>query len=77
MALVISPATASVAHGGSTQQFSITSGDFWEWGLQEPDPTGSSINANGLFTSGPNTGTCVVQAVRFDGEKSTATVTVT
>lgn len=79
MAITISPATASVAHGGSTQQFTTTQGDFYQWAIQKPDETGSSIDQNGLFTSGPNTGTVNVTALRYDGEQAipVATVTVT
>ena len=70
----ITPSTASVAHGGSTQQF-LSSDPFVEWSVG-PE-TDSKIDSKGLLTSGINTGTVYVTATRYDGGQGTATVTIT
>lgn len=81
--IAVSPATASVAHNGSTQQFTCNIG-YIKWQVSgdangvSVDLTGSSISSSGLLTTGPNTGTCYVFARRYDGERSApAVVTVT
>ena len=83
MAITLVPATLSIAHGGSTQQFTTDPADFTKWSISgdinavgADDPTGSSITQGGLFTSGI-AGTVYVQAVRYDGERSQTKVTVT
>ncbi len=79
--ITVSPASASVAAGG-TQQFTATGYD-QNGSLMSPQPTftwsvsgGGSISSSGLFTAGSTAGTFTVTA-SSGGVSGTASVTVT
>ena len=75
--IIITPSTATIARGGNTVQFT-SSDPFVEWSVDGAgNVSGSGIDGSGLFTSGPNDGTAMVKAFRFDGACQIAEVTVT
>jgi hypothetical protein len=69
-----------VAHGGSTQQYSVDR-EFCEWAIlptvASPNLDSTISKATGLVTTGALTGTFTIKALRYDGEANTATITVT
>jgi hypothetical protein len=77
-AMQLSPSSATVAHGGSTQQFTAYGGyGSYTWSMSS-SPSGGSVSSSGLYTSGSTKNvTDVVQATDALGNTITASITVT
>lgn len=79
LAMQLSPSSATVAHGGNTQQFTAIGGyGAYAYSMQS-NPSGGSVNAtSGLYTSGSTANvTDVVLATDAFGNTITASITVT
>jgi hypothetical protein len=76
-ALTLTPKTGALV-SGATLAFSATGGSGVGYAYTlDPNASGGSIDASGIYTAGPNSGSDVVRLVDSLGNADTATVTVT